>query len=263
MEHLKLTRLDKGREDMLYAKPKLKELLMALSEMHVTLGQLATRGVDGEGILRHYVSQKGSRKWPKFQVRHEGVARFAFTADELNALVSGSAAPAKKASSAKKGKGAKKGEAPQAEAVPKTALSTTIEITTEALIGLLEGLGDLVKKLESIGLRWERDAKGQPMYLVEEGDARFPVEDALGVFPTIKVAAKKGLNIQRYKGLGEMNPHQLYETTMDRTRRTLMKVELEDTVEADRMFTILMGDEVEPRREFIETNALHVRNLDI
>jgi DNA gyrase subunit B len=106
------------------------------------------------------------------------------------------------------------------------------------------------------------DELAAPFISGENGASEeIPTREAL--LEKVLTAAKKDLSIQRYKGLGEMNPEQLWETTMDPAKRTLLKVRIDDAVETDEIFTVLMGDAVEPRRKFIETYALDVRNLDV
>ncbi|MEK7387211.1 MAG: hypothetical protein AABZ83_12275, partial [candidate division NC10 bacterium] len=112
---------------------------------------------------------------------------------------------------------------------------------------------------------WEKvaaAAKG-PTTVIDEADKETPVKSLDALHHRALDLSRAGASFQRYKGLGEMNPEQLWETTMNPETRTLLKVTQEDAVGADEMFTVLMGDAVEPRREFIEKYALDVANLDI
>jgi len=104
---------------------------------------------------------------------------------------------------------------------------------------------------------------GNPPYRIQTKEGPKEVASSTDLLVIVYITAKKGLTIQRYKGLGEMNPTQLWETTMDPEKRTLLQVNVQDSVQSDEIFTILMGDQVDPRREFIITHALEARNIDI
>ena len=104
---------------------------------------------------------------------------------------------------------------------------------------------------------------GAPPFLIDEAGKQREVSTLHELFQVILERGRKSQDIQRYKGLGEMNPEQLWETTMDPVNRRMLQVRIEDGVEADDVFTVLMGDQVEPRRDFIYSNALRVTNLDI
>jgi len=101
-----------------------------------------------------------------------------------------------------------------------------------------------------------------PFVIVDNGNSTV-VNSRSELLELTMGAARKDLTIQRYKGLGEMNPEQLWETTLHPEKRVILNVQINDAVETDEMFTVLMGDAVEPRRKFIEDNALDVKNLDI
>ena len=121
-------------------------------------------------------------------------------------------------------------------------------------------MADLEKK--GFSLDHLQPAAKPPFALTQNGDEKIPLLCLPGVLDQVRDLGRKGLTIQRYKGLGEMNPGQLYETTMDPKARKLLRVVLERGAVADEIFTTLMGEEVEPRRQFIQENALNVRNLD-
>ncbi len=125
---------------------------------------------------------------------------------------------------------------------------------------------ELVGSVEYKGLlqvQGELEAFDKPPFTVQENGETKQVETKIDLLHLVLELGKKGMNFQRYKGLGEMNPDQLWETTMDPAKRTLLQVRVDDVVAADQIFTILMGDQVPPRRKFIEDHALEVVNLDI
>ena len=126
-----------------------------------------------------------------------------------------------------------------------------------------------LKELEEFGFDIEalmpqdRTGMEDPRYILRRGDSETGIEDLRGLVNAVRSAGEKGMQITRFKGLGEMNAEELRETTLDPENRTLIQVKMDNAAEADNMFRILMGDKVEPRREFIEKHALEVRELDV
>ena len=126
------------------------------------------------------------------------------------------------------------------------------------------------KKLETFGFNFDQyplitneKERINPLFKVNNGKTDVLVYSLAELLKAVKEAATAGATIQRYKGLGEMNPEQLWETTMDPSKRKLIQVKINDAADTEQAFTMLMGDRVEPRRDFIYSHALEVKNLDI
>jgi len=221
-----------------------KDLLELLVELEKLGKGLGKKGVDIAKYLgfRH----PKTKKMPVYRVKVEGKEHFIYSDKELAALT-------EKENKAGEPDVTELFEAQEIEQILSKIEKMGLDVTTyspELPIEKSSSGKDLVKKIK-------------PTYrIVNEKDQK-DLNSLREILLYIKEAATKGMHIQRYKGLGEMNPHQLWETTMDPEKRTMLKVVLEDAVETDKMFTVLMGDQVEPRREFIENHAHQVKNLDI
>ncbi|MGE5279969.1 MAG: DNA gyrase subunit B, partial [Deltaproteobacteria bacterium] len=249
--------LDVGREGYKFTvvsekktlnDPQFKDLLEALVQLDRFSRILDKKGVNFRKLVEN--RNKKTKKLPIYIAKVEGITHFLYNDDEL----------AKVTSKAKDEK----------EAPNYIEIFDSEEI--EGQIARVEKLGipfeyyfDPDPALEKGRKSDKKAAEGKKMKarfrLVNDEDVEFFA--LYKVLEHVKALAQKGMSIQRYKGLGEMNPQQLWETTMDPEKRTILKVVLEDTVEADEIFTVLMGDQVDPRREFIEKNAHLVRDLDI
>ncbi len=157
------------------------------------------------------------------------------------------------------------GAAPRLDAKPAAAVK---RITLHEVFESTE-MAKILKMVAATGLETSRFSPSEaPVYTITENagqktEAKTELRGLLEIVAQIRANGRKGLAIQRYKGLGEMNPKQLFETTMDPEKRRLLKVAVNDAAKADALFTLLMGDEVPPRRQFIEDNALNVQYLDV
>ncbi|MBM3246300.1 MAG: DNA topoisomerase (ATP-hydrolyzing) subunit B [Candidatus Omnitrophica bacterium] len=244
--------LDLGREGLklmslknkdTYTDNQFKDILALLVELEEYNRILGKKGVKFTEYL-NFRHQK-TKKLPIYRAKVEGKTRFVYNDQELSKLL---------------------GDEKVEDKAEVLELFEAQDI--EKLIQKLDKMGlDISTYLppeENETLKAKKEEKKPKLiYRIIDEKERFDFSCLKEVLAHVKSQAQKGMTIQRYKGLGEMNPQQLWDTTMDPAKRTLLKVALEDAVEADRMFTVLMGDEVEPRREFIENYAHQVKNLDI
>jgi DNA gyrase subunit B len=234
----------KGKEA--FTDNQFKELLRLLVEMEKLGGNLGKRGVEFAKYLA--LRHQKTKKLPIYRIKVDDKYHFVYSDKELASLTS---------------KEGREGEHDLLE------LFEAPEI--EQLVAKIEKLGlDIAtysaqtQTLVARGAAGKEAAKkAKPVYRITNDKEQKDLFTLQNVLAYIKQSATKGMHIQRYKGLGEMNPHQLWDTTMDPEKRTILKVTLEDAVEADKMFTVLMGDQVQPRREFIENYAHQVKNLDV
>jgi DNA gyrase subunit B len=266
-EGTRLVRLLKGKGETAYAADKFRELVDDFTALERVVPRLA-RTMD----LRTYLDlrRKDGKKMPMYEVPTMNGPLYAYSEDELEAVVG----------KVKKAKSRFVKEKALDDDLFGEFLKTPIPDTGEPEVVALADLGELreveevIRRLEKKGFsvddvlaeeeenRGDKD-KRKPLFRLETEKRSYDLFNLREVVEQVRALGKEGIHIQRYKGLGEMNPQQLWETTMDPSKRTLLQVKLEDAVEADQIFSVLMGDQVEPRRLFIQEHAPEVRNLDI
>jgi len=234
---------------------KLKELLNFLLETESLVGRIEHKGIS----FREFIAAKNAEGMlPRFQITMENGSHFAYNLEELNSW-------RKNHEEDQKAQHAAALASIPVEEV--TAEMKTFRPTRLPFMEIYEEvhLADLLARLKMYGMELSRYsiAEGELLTVVEDSGKETTYHTMGEVIDFLRVNGRKGVEIQRYKGLGEMNADQLWETTMDPDKRTLIKVTLPDAIAADHMFTLLMGEEVPPRRSFIEQHALSVKNLDV
>jgi len=268
-QEMKVFLLEQGTEDIKVEQVKDKKALtdkklLELLESLVKLEKL-TNAIEKRGIrLSKYLKlrDKKTKKLPLYKVKMEGVEHYFYSNDELAEL---------------KGKGGAEKELEMGESAEgEKTEGAAMEVQEFYEAREIEKIGKDIGKHGLDIADYEKDEeeeeeieakkgskkekKPKPLLLINGTEEAFSLKELLD---HVLKEGEKGMTIQRYKGLGEMNPEQLWATTMDPERRTLQKVTIEDAVEADEMFTVLMGDNVTSRRNFIIEHARDVKNLDI
>lgn len=245
----------KPHEQEFLSLEKTKELLTLILEEEVFINRVERKGVP---FLEFLEAKNSDGRYPQYQVNLVSGPVFAYTKEEVAAL-------------AKSNEEAQRQQHEETLAsIPNEEITEAMKIFTPKGVSLIElyeeeDFQKMLKRLHHYDLALENYlmANGKLFDLYEDEELSFEAHTLKDLIDFARHNGRKGIEIQRYKGLGEMNADQLWETTMNPDKRTLLKVTLPDAIAADHMFTMLMGEEVPPRRAFIEHYALSVKNLDI
>ncbi|MCL2799815.1 MAG: DNA topoisomerase (ATP-hydrolyzing) subunit B [Endomicrobia bacterium] len=265
LDGLQLILIKDGKELKEVDDKNLRRIVNNISELDTLIKKISKKGVSWKEYLklRDEKSKREDGKLPLYRIIQEGVAKYIYSDKEWKEF--------------KEMLIAKQKEADAKAASENGELANVLEtFNPEDIIPEYKDLWELPRidklsdQLEAEGMHLEHygETHTKPVYRLWDAEKKasgdtHELRSTIELIDTIRELGNKGATIQRYKGLGEMNPEQLWETTMDKTNRKLLQVKLEDVIETDRIFTTLMGDQVEPRRAFIQTHALDVKNLDI
>jgi len=222
-----------------FKEKSLLELLKLLAELELLVKGIHRYRIDAANYFEQRDKKKGL---PLYALRLNGQQHFVYDDQELAAF-------------------AQRHDL-NLEQLEKASASSSMQFVELFQASELEALSKKLEKFDAT-LADYFPHNGKPAFRLESENGARPLGGLRDVLLAVEEEGRQGMTIQRYKGLGEMNPGQLWETTMDPAKRTVLKVTLEDAVEAERMFTTLMGEAVEPRKQFIEEHALEVKNLDI
>jgi DNA gyrase subunit B len=232
-----------------------RSLLELILEVEFFIQKLEKKGVSFERFL---ASRNAEGRLPQFQIDLAGSWRFVYSSDEFEAL------------RIEEEEAQRQRHAATLASIPAEEVTPAMQHFHPHRLHFIElydedALQQLQEKLSAFGCNLEGYYQGNTPFItvIEEGGTEHVMRALQQVIAFIRHNGRKGIDIQRYKGLGEMNADQLWETTMDPAVRTLIRVTLPDAVAADHMFTMLMGEDVPPRRAFIERYALSVKDLDI